>query len=39
MFYINPANPLNLKMVGKPVDSGGEFPVSVDASPKTGDGE
>jgi len=37
MFYIDPANPLNVKMVGKPVNSGGEFPVSVDASLKTGD--
>jgi len=37
MFFINPADPLDLKMIGKPVSSGGEFPVSVDISPKTGD--
>ncbi|KAG5638837.1 hypothetical protein H0H81_009608 [Sphagnurus paluster] len=29
LFKINPANPTNLEMVGKPVASGGEFPISV----------
>jgi hypothetical protein len=38
MFDINPSNPLDLKMVGKPISSGGELPVSVDMNPKTGDG-
>lgn len=28
---------MSLKMIGKPINTGGEFPVSVDASPKTGD--
>ena len=33
---INPQNPLDLKMVGKPIDSMVEFPVSVDMDPNTG---
>jgi len=37
MFHIDPANPLDIRMVGKPVSSRGEFPVSVDVSPKSGD--
>lgn len=34
MFAISPKNPTNLKMVGKPVDTMGDFPVSVAFSPK-----
>jgi len=37
MFFINPVNPLDIRMVGKPVSSGGEFPVSLAVSPSTGD--
>jgi DNA-binding beta-propeller fold protein YncE len=33
MFKINPNNPATLKMVGSPVCSGGEFPVSIAVSP------
>lgn len=29
MFSIDPANPTNINMIGQPVNSGGEFPVSV----------
>ncbi|KAL0955026.1 hypothetical protein HGRIS_003945 [Hohenbuehelia grisea] len=29
LFSINPSDPTNLHMIGKPVGSGGEFPVSV----------
>jgi hypothetical protein len=29
MFSINPTNPANLKMVGSPANSGGQFPMSV----------
>ncbi|KAJ7104151.1 hypothetical protein B0H15DRAFT_808771 [Mycena belliarum] len=29
VFNIDPKNPTNLKMIGKPVGSGGEFPVSL----------
>jgi len=36
LFSIDPANPTNLKMIGKPVGSGGEFPVSL-AINKAGD--
>lgn len=32
MFKINPNNPTNLKMVGSPVCSGGEFPMSIAVS-------
>ena len=32
MLKINPNNPTNLKMVGSPVCSSGEFPVSVAVS-------
>jgi hypothetical protein len=39
MFSINPFNPSDLKMVGKPIGTGGEFPVSLDVNPKTGDGK
>jgi hypothetical protein len=38
MFFINPFNPLDIKVVGRPVSSGGEFPVSLAVSKKTGDG-
>ncbi|KIJ46198.1 hypothetical protein M422DRAFT_250237 [Sphaerobolus stellatus SS14] len=36
MFAINPADPTKLTPVGKPVNSGGEFPVSVAVSEKRG---
>jgi hypothetical protein len=39
MFAINPHNPLDLKMVGEPINSGGDFPVSVDMNPKMGIGK
>jgi hypothetical protein len=39
MFAINPHNPLDIKLVGKPIGSDGDFPVSVDMNPKTGDGK
>ena len=39
MFNINPFNPVEIKMVGEPVSSGGEFPVSLAVSPVNGDGE
>jgi len=35
MFSINPQNALDLKMVGKPVSTGGEYPVSVDVDETT----
>jgi len=35
MFSINPQNALDLKMVGKPVNTGGEYPVSVDVDTNT----
>jgi len=39
MFRINPFDPTDIKLVGKPVSSGGEFPVSLSVSPVTGDGQ
>jgi hypothetical protein len=36
MFSINPNDPTQLKMVGKPVNSGGEFPISIAIHPKSG---
>lgn len=36
MFAIDPSNPLKIKRVGEPVDSGGEFPVSVAVESKAG---
>lgn len=35
-FSINPLRPTELCLIGEPVNSGGEFPVSVAVSPKTG---
>ncbi len=32
MFKINPNDPTNLKMIGNPVCSGGEFPMSIAVS-------
>jgi hypothetical protein len=29
MFSIDPADPININMIGKPMPSGGEFPVSL----------
>jgi len=37
LFSINPTNPVDIKLVGKPVNSGGDFPVSITVSSKTGD--
>jgi hypothetical protein len=39
MFEINPIDPTQIFQVGAPVNSGGNFPVSVDVSSKTGNGE
>jgi len=36
MFSINPKEPAKLKMIGQPVSTGGEFPVSVAISKQTG---
>jgi len=36
MFAIDSLNPSNLVMVGQPIYSGGDFPVSLDVSPLTG---
>jgi len=36
MFSINPSNPLDIKLVGRPVSSVGEFPLSLCTSKKTG---
>ena len=36
MFSINPSEPAKLKMVGQPVSTGGEFPVSITISKQTG---
>jgi len=36
MFAINPSNPAQLKMVGQPVGSGGDFPMSLTVSSQTG---
>ncbi|KAF8577512.1 hypothetical protein K439DRAFT_552224 [Ramaria rubella] len=36
MFAINPKDPAKLKMVGQPVGSGGDFPVSMTISEQTG---
>lgn len=35
-FAINPQNPAELTLVGEPVSSGGEFPISLAVSPRTG---
>ncbi|KIJ35952.1 hypothetical protein M422DRAFT_782374 [Sphaerobolus stellatus SS14] len=35
IFDIDPCNPTNLSIVGKPVNSGGDFPVSVAVSKRT----
>ena len=29
MFSVDPKNPVDIQMIGQPVNSGGEFPVSV----------
>jgi hypothetical protein len=39
MFEINPTDPTQISQVGEPVNSGGNFPLSIDVSNKTGDGE
>lgn len=39
MLSINPSNPLDIKLVGKPASTRGEFPVSVDASSAHGNGK
>lgn len=36
LFSINPSNPIDIRLVGDPTGSGGEFPVSV-AFNKAGD--
>jgi len=36
MFSIDPKDPANLRMVGRPVSTGGEFPVSVAVSKQSG---
>jgi hypothetical protein len=36
MWEINPQDPTDLKPIGGPVDSGGNFPGSITVSPKTG---
>jgi len=37
VFSINPSDPLDIKLVGKPFSSRGDFPVSIYVSPETGD--
>lgn len=36
MFAINPSNPAQLKMIGQPIGSGGDFPMSLTISKQTG---